>query len=128
MLLIGVAGDLGVNFRFVWFIACWILSMNKFGTGIDDRRREEWVVRIEGGSPVASLLALQSGYKHLGPVSRRIDFNGIFLAARKPTSRIIFFAQKFVKHFNESNNKADIRWELHERLSFSRGRPCKQTF
>ncbi|PBC28818.1 Neuroendocrine convertase [Apis cerana cerana] len=67
MLLIGVAGDVGVNFRFVWFIGCWILSMNKFGTGIDDRRREEWVVRIEGGSPVASLLALQSGYKHLGP-------------------------------------------------------------
>lgn len=90
MLLIGVAGDVGVNFRFVWFIACWILSMNKFGTSIDDRRREEWVVRIEGGSPVASLLALQSGYKHLGPVSRWIDFNGIFLAARKPTSRIIF--------------------------------------
>lgn len=29
---------------------------------------------------------------------------------------------------NESNNKEDIRWELHERLSFSRGRPCEQTF
>ncbi|XP_076388737.1 neuroendocrine convertase 1 isoform X3 [Megachile rotundata] len=30
--------------------------------------REEWVVRIEGGPHVASLLALQAGYKHLGPV------------------------------------------------------------
>ncbi|XP_011868373.1 PREDICTED: neuroendocrine convertase 1 [Vollenhovia emeryi] len=30
--------------------------------------REEWVVRIPGGSQVASLLAAQSGYKHHGPV------------------------------------------------------------
>lgn len=102
MLLIGVAGDVGVNFRFVWFIACWILSMNKFGTGIDDRRREEWVVRIEGGSPVASLLALQSGYKHLGPVSRRIDridFNGIFLAARNSDFSYHFFRAKIRETF-----------------------------
>ncbi|XP_043794709.1 neuroendocrine convertase 1-like [Apis laboriosa] len=68
MLSIGVVGDIGVNFRFVLFIACWIVSMNEFATSIDDRRQEEWVVRIEGGPPVASLLALQSGYKHLGPV------------------------------------------------------------
>jgi len=31
--------------------------------------REEWVVRIQGGSQVASLLAAQSGYKHHGPVN-----------------------------------------------------------
>lgn len=75
MFLIGFVGEnIGVNFRFVLFIACWInVSMNKFGIG-DGRREEEWVVRIEGGSPVASLLALQTGYKHLGPVSRSNRF------------------------------------------------------
>lgn len=36
--------------------------------------REEWVVRIHGGPQIATLLALQSGYKHLGPVSRLIEF------------------------------------------------------
>lgn len=30
---------------------------------------DEWVVRLEGGSEVASLLALRSGYAHIGPVS-----------------------------------------------------------
>jgi len=30
--------------------------------------REEWVVRIQGGPQVASLLAAQSDYKHHGPV------------------------------------------------------------
>ncbi|XP_046431301.1 neuroendocrine convertase 1-like [Neodiprion fabricii] len=28
----------------------------------------EWVVRVDGGPEIAALLALQSGYKHLGPV------------------------------------------------------------
>lgn len=100
MLSIGVVGDIGVNFRFVWFIACWIASMNEFATSIDDRRQEEWVVRIEGGPPVASLLALQSGYKHLGPVSRidRIDFNETLLArfSRNGNRLLVsFFRQKF---------------------------------
>ncbi|KAG7206694.1 hypothetical protein KM043_000369 [Ampulex compressa] len=35
--------------------------------GIEDHR-EEWVVRVEGGWQVASLLALQSGYKQLNSV------------------------------------------------------------
>ncbi|XP_015598957.1 neuroendocrine convertase 1 [Cephus cinctus] len=30
--------------------------------------QNEWVVRVKGGSHVASLLAIQSGYRHLGPV------------------------------------------------------------
>lgn len=29
----------------------------------------EWVVRIEGGPEVSTLLALRSGYIHMGPVS-----------------------------------------------------------
>lgn len=40
----------------------------------DVDRREEWVVRIQGGSQVASLLAAQSGYKHHGPVNPSINF------------------------------------------------------
>lgn len=35
---------------------------------------EEWVVRIQGGSQVSSLLAAQSGYKHHGPVNPFINF------------------------------------------------------
>ncbi|EZA51976.1 hypothetical protein X777_09291, partial [Ooceraea biroi] len=34
---------------------------------VDVDHREEWVVRVQGGSQVASLLAAQSGYKHHGP-------------------------------------------------------------
>ncbi|XP_012268604.2 neuroendocrine convertase 1-like [Athalia rosae] len=30
--------------------------------------QNEWVVRVDGGPEIAALLALQSGYKHLGPV------------------------------------------------------------
>ncbi|XP_076285047.1 neuroendocrine convertase 1 isoform X2 [Lasioglossum baleicum] len=51
-------------------VVAWIL-VNGFMV-IDTRHqrdhREEWVVRLEGGSRVSSLLALQSGYRHLGPV------------------------------------------------------------
>ncbi|XP_076624552.1 neuroendocrine convertase 1 [Colletes latitarsis] len=52
-------------------LAVYLLLANEFATSIVGRRhhrREEWVVRLEGGPRVASLLALQSGYKHLGPV------------------------------------------------------------
>lgn len=131
MLSIGVIGDgSGVNFRFVWFvIICWITSINKLATSnIDDPRggQEEWVVRIEGGAQVASLLALQSGYKHLGPVSRinRIDFNEE--RSRDSGFSRVVFSQKFVKKekknfTNESNNKEDIRWEIAREIAiFSR--------
>ncbi|XP_015432292.1 PREDICTED: neuroendocrine convertase 1-like [Dufourea novaeangliae] len=50
-------------------VVSWIL-VNEFVV-IDTRqndRSEEWVVRLEGGPQVSSLLALQSGYRHLGPV------------------------------------------------------------
>jgi len=36
--------------------------------------REEWVVKVQGGSQVASQLAAQSGYKHHGPVNPFINF------------------------------------------------------
>ncbi|XP_043523370.1 neuroendocrine convertase 1-like isoform X1 [Frieseomelitta varia] len=55
---------------YLWLVTCWII-LNKFSTSIaahGDDHREEWVVRVQGGSQIASLLALQSGYKHLGPV------------------------------------------------------------
>ncbi|OAD61081.1 Neuroendocrine convertase 1 [Eufriesea mexicana] len=53
---------------YLWFLTCWIISSN-FLTNIlgHEEGREEWVVRIHGGPQVATLLALQSGYKHLGP-------------------------------------------------------------
>ncbi|XP_076479067.1 neuroendocrine convertase 1 isoform X3 [Bombus vancouverensis nearcticus] len=56
-----------VNFWLVIFS----IILNKLATSIvvdGDNHREEWVVRIQGGPQVASLLALQSGYRHLGPV------------------------------------------------------------
>ncbi|XP_068980359.1 neuroendocrine convertase 1-like isoform X1 [Bombus flavifrons] len=56
-----------VNFWLVIFS----IILNKLATSRvvdDDNHREEWVVRIQGGPQVASLLALQSGYRHLGPV------------------------------------------------------------
>lgn len=40
---------------------------------------EEWVVRIEGGAQVASLLALQYGYKNVGLVSHYSFYCDIFL-------------------------------------------------
>ncbi|XP_033332033.2 neuroendocrine convertase 1 [Megalopta genalis] len=56
--------------EYFWLIVSWIL-VNEL-VAIDTRRgndrREEWVVRLEGGPRISSLLALQSGYRHLGPV------------------------------------------------------------
>lgn len=55
---------------YLWLVTCWIV-LNKFSTSIaarGDDHREEWVVRVRGGPRIAYLLALQSGYKHLGPV------------------------------------------------------------
>lgn len=63
-----------VHSVYLWLVTCWII-LNKFSTSIavhGDDHREEWVVRIQGGSQIASLLALQSGYKHLGPVRQSI--------------------------------------------------------
>ncbi|XP_018346509.1 PREDICTED: neuroendocrine convertase 1-like [Trachymyrmex septentrionalis] len=47
-----------------------VVSASNFIANVDANvdRPEEWVVRIAGGSQVASLLAAQSGYKHHGPV------------------------------------------------------------
>lgn len=62
-----------VNFWLVIFS----IILNKLATSRvvdDDNHREEWVVRIQGGPQVASLLALQSGYRHLGPVCQSIKF------------------------------------------------------
>lgn len=50
------------------------VSASNFIADADVDRREEWVVRIQGGSQVASLLAAQSGYKHHGPVNPSINF------------------------------------------------------
>ncbi|XP_034178755.2 neuroendocrine convertase 1 isoform X3 [Osmia lignaria lignaria] len=55
---------------YFWLVV-WCIVASRFFTSIlghHSDHREEWVVRIEGGSQIASLLALQSGYKHLGPV------------------------------------------------------------
>nr|XP_034178752.1 neuroendocrine convertase 1-like isoform X1 [Osmia lignaria]XP_034178753.1 neuroendocrine convertase 1-like isoform X1 [Osmia lignaria] len=55
---------------YFWLVV-WCIVASRFFTSIlghHGDHREEWVVRIEGGSQIASLLALQSGYKHLGPV------------------------------------------------------------
>ncbi|XP_029036120.2 neuroendocrine convertase 1-like [Osmia bicornis bicornis] len=53
-----------------WLVVCCIVASRFFTSilGHHGDHREEWVVRIEGGPQVATLLALQSGYKHLGPV------------------------------------------------------------
>ncbi|XP_077275283.1 neuroendocrine convertase 1 [Temnothorax americanus] len=45
-----------------------VVSASNFITDASVDHREEWVVRVHGGSQVASLLAAQSGYKHHGPV------------------------------------------------------------
>jgi len=53
-----------------------VISASNFIANVDASvdRPEEWVVRIAGGSQVASLLAAQSGYKHHGPVNPSINF------------------------------------------------------
>ncbi|XP_036141691.1 neuroendocrine convertase 1 isoform X2 [Monomorium pharaonis] len=45
-----------------------VASASNFIADVSLDDREEWVVRIQGGSQVSSLLAAQSGYKHHGPV------------------------------------------------------------
>ncbi|XP_024879429.1 neuroendocrine convertase 1-like isoform X1 [Temnothorax curvispinosus] len=45
-----------------------VVSASNFIADASVDHREEWVVRVHGGSQVASLLAAQSGYKHHGPV------------------------------------------------------------
>ncbi|XP_076642516.1 neuroendocrine convertase 1 [Halictus rubicundus] len=53
-----------------WLVVTWIL-VNGFmviDAGRQRDHQEEWVVRLEGGPRVSSLLALQSGYRYLGPV------------------------------------------------------------
>ncbi|XP_076240659.1 neuroendocrine convertase 1 isoform X2 [Calliopsis andreniformis] len=62
----------------VWIFVCWlVVSMcTTIVAEHRDDRQEEWVVRVEGGPRVASLLALQSGYKHLGPV---LGFNDTYV-------------------------------------------------
>lgn len=52
------------------WLAVLVLAASNFIADADNDvdHREEWVVRIHGGSQVASLLAAQSGYKHHGSV------------------------------------------------------------
>ncbi|XP_071564002.1 neuroendocrine convertase 1 [Temnothorax nylanderi] len=45
-----------------------VVSASNFIADASVDHREEWVVRVHGGSQVASLLAAQSGYKHHGSV------------------------------------------------------------
>ncbi|XP_032671139.1 neuroendocrine convertase 1-like isoform X1 [Odontomachus brunneus] len=47
----------------------------------DVDHREEWVVRVQGGSQVASLLAAQSGYKHHGSV---LGFKDTYIWLKDP--------------------------------------------
>ncbi|CAL7950535.1 unnamed protein product [Xylocopa violacea] len=65
---------------YFWIITCWIVVDV---AGHRDEQREEWVVRLEGGPQVASLLALQSGYKHLGPV---LGFDDTYIWLRDSSS------------------------------------------
>lgn len=46
-----------------------IFLASNFVVDADVSHREEWVVRIPGGSQVASLLAAESGYRHHGSVN-----------------------------------------------------------
>nr|XP_031848985.1 neuroendocrine convertase 1-like [Nomia melanderi] len=56
--------------EYFWLAVSWLLvnGLAAVHAGHRGDRREEWVVRLEGGPRVSSLLALQSGYRHLGPV------------------------------------------------------------
>ncbi|KAH0949128.1 hypothetical protein HN011_011250, partial [Eciton burchellii] len=54
--------------RVIMQLAVIIVSASNLIADADVDHREEWVVRIQGGSQVASLLAAQSGYRHHGPV------------------------------------------------------------
>lgn len=73
---------LSQSYRKLALYYCYIFVLNcKECNTVDQQEREkqrqhsrytepdEWVVRLEGGPEVASLLALRSGYTHVGPVS-----------------------------------------------------------
>ncbi|XP_014239147.1 neuroendocrine convertase 1-like isoform X1 [Trichogramma pretiosum] len=55
---------------YCWVILCTatITSSSSSSNILNNANNDEWVVRLEGGSEVASLLALRSGYTHVGPV------------------------------------------------------------
>ena len=78
--------------------------------------QDEWVIRMEGGPQVASLLALQSGYKNLGLVRTTQNLSRPTFAGENIQKRllkiapffiiiVIFLLLKFSLRYIESNNK-----------------------
>ena len=101
---------------YLWLVTCWII-LNKFSTSIaahGDDHREEWVVRIQGGFQTASLLALQSGYKHLGPVRQSIQ---ILQQANEGFQSAYVFTEN-LRVFCEFELFQRIRRKLRRKLSF----------
>ncbi|XP_014213417.1 neuroendocrine convertase 1-like isoform X2 [Copidosoma floridanum] len=71
---------------------------------------EEWVVRLEGGPEVASLLALRSGYSHLGPV---LGFKDTYLW--RPIDGARYRKRGMPYAMSALRNRAKIVWADHQR-------------
>ncbi|XP_058803748.1 neuroendocrine convertase 1-like isoform X1 [Phymastichus coffea] len=77
------------------------------------RVNEEWVVRLEGGPQVAALLALQSGYQHLGPV---LGFEDTYLWRASTTSAGPRSRRRgSARAFNRLRRRAKIAWADQQR-------------
>ncbi|CAG5101699.1 Similar to Pcsk1: Neuroendocrine convertase 1 (Rattus norvegicus) [Cotesia congregata] len=75
---------------------------------------EEWVVKVEGGNQVASLLALQNGYKNLGLV---LGFEDIYLWYRDENT-----VQKRANRFTKDlSSHSEIIW-ADQQKTFTRSK------
>ncbi|XP_016844520.1 neuroendocrine convertase 1 isoform X1 [Nasonia vitripennis] len=71
---------------------------------------DEWVVRLEGGPEVASLLALRSGYAHVGPV---LGFKDTYLWRAKDGFRYKKRGMPYA--VNNLRSRAKILWADQQR-------------